>query len=106
MNLIAMLLYGDGFVVAVTHGAKLPAQELLLFLCRVDADFDNVRVDADFDNVKHVISGTAGTTELRSLSKPMAVLMVRILQICLEKITSGILGGVDKIGSLSEVKNH
>ncbi|WP_337419627.1 hypothetical protein, partial [Duodenibacillus massiliensis] len=35
--------------------------------------------------VKHVISGTAGTTELRSLSKPMAVLMVRILQICLEK---------------------
>lgn len=92
MNLIAMILYGDGFVVAVTHGAKLPAQELLLFLCRVDADFDNV---------KHVISGT---TELRSLSKPMAVLMVRILQICLEKITSGIPGGVDKIGSLSEVK--
>lgn len=42
MNLIAMLLYGDGFVVAVTHGAKLPAQELLLFLCRVDADFDNL----------------------------------------------------------------
>ena len=97
MNLIAMLLYGDGFVVAVTHGTKLPAQELLLFLCRVDADFDNV---------KHVISGTAGTTELRSLSKPMAVLMVRILQICLEKITSGIPGGVDKIGSLREVKNH
>ena len=57
MNLIAMLLYGDGFVVAVTHGTKLPAQELLLFLCRVDADFDNV---------KHVIS---------DLSSPPAVHM-------------------------------
>ena len=39
MHLVAVLPNIDALVVAEAHRAKLPAKEMLLFLCWVEADF-------------------------------------------------------------------